>query len=446
MSTMSKTSRRQFLGQGATVAATGLALPYLVPRNVLGGEGKPTPNEQIGVGRIGFGRRAHQHPVTVDGLARVVAIADVNRDRCGKDGYQDYRKLLDRKDVDVVDITTPEFWHYLPAIHACQAGKDVYCEQPLSGTIREGRKIVEAARKYNRVFQVGEQQRSHPMDRKACELILNGRIGKVHTVLGANYPSPFYCDFPGQPVPAGIDWDMWCGPTNPIPYNQDIYIPRAKPGWMSFYPYSGGELVNWGCHGLSMVMWGLGVSETGPVEIWVEPAGQKLDPPTYNAPESRDRGNKACSQTIIHYRFANGVVLKLDGGPGSGGTFIGDKGKISVVRRGYECDPKGLDEEPLKDSDIRLYKSNYKESDGRDDGTKAHFRNFYECVKMRKQPIMDVEYGHRVATLCHLGNIARWLGRKLKWDPAKEIFPGDEEANKYLDRPKRKPYELPTQV
>ncbi len=446
MSTASKTSRRQFLGQGAAVASTGLALPYLVPRNVLGGEGKPTPNEQIGVGRIGFGRRAHQHPVTVDGLARVVAIADVNRDRCGKDGYQDYRKLLDRKDVDVVDITTPEFWHYLPAIHACQAGKDVYCEQPLSGTIREGRKIVEAARKYNRVFQVGEQQRSHPMDRKACELILNGRIGKVHTVLGHNYPSPFYCDFPGQPVPAGIDWDMWCGPTNPIPYNKDIYIPRAKPGWMSFYPYSGGELVNWGCHGLSMVMWGLGVSETGPVEIWVEPAGQKLDPPTYTAPESRKRGDEACSQMIIHYRFADGVVLKLDGGPGSGGTFIGDKGKISVVRRGYECDPKGLDEEPLKDPAIQLYKSNYSESDGRDDGTKAHFRNFYECVKTRKQPIMDVEYGHRVATLCHLGNIARWLGRSLKWDPEKEIFPGDEAANKYLDRPKRKPYELPAQV
>ena len=472
MSCSKKTSRRQFLGQGAALASTGLALPYLVPRNVLGGNGQPTPNEQIGIGRIGNGRRAAQHPVTIDGLARVVAVADVNRNRWGKDAkyhnvfgpngvfdnvdgkscYQDYRRLLDRKDIDAVDIQTPEFWHYLPAIHACQAGKDVYGEQPLAGTIREGRKIVEAVRKYNRVYQVGEQQRSHPASRKGCELILNGRIGKVHTVLGVNFASPFYCDLPAQPIPEGLDWNTWCGPTEPAAYNQDLYMARANPGWMSFYPYSGGELVNWGCHAFSMVMWGLGVSDTGPVEIWVEPEGKKIQPPLYKEPESRARGDAACSQTTIHYRFANGVVLKLSesptsvlgGGIMSGGMFIGDRGKISVLRGRYVCDPEGLDEEPLGDTAIRLPVSSDKDPDA--DGIQAHFRNFYECVKTRNRPTMDVEYGHRVATLCHLGNIARWLGRKLQWDPEKETFPGDEEANKYLDRPKRKPYELPDQV
>lgn len=461
MSSIKKTSRRQFLGQGALVASAGLALPMIVPRNVLGGDGQPTPNEQIGIGRIGNGRRANQHPVDVDNRARIVAVADVNRERCGPDGYQDYRKLLERKDVDAVEIATPEFWHYLPAIHACQAGKDVYAEQPLASTIREGRAIVEAARKYNRVYQVGEQQRSHGFVRKGCELVRNGRIGKVHTVLCPNYASSFYCDFPGQPVPEGMDWDMWCGPTEPIPYHQDIYLPRATPGWMSFYPYSGGELVNWGCHSLSPVMWGLGVSETGPVEVMIDPVGDKLDPPTYKGPESRERGDAACFHPIISYRFADGVVVKMDGGAQqlerfvvspqgmqfvamSGGTFIGDKGKISVVRCGYSCEPGGIDEEPLGDNAVRLQTSGARDLEG--DGIWAHWNNFYDCIKTRQRPVMDVEYGHRVATMCHLGNIARWLGRNLQWDPEKEIFPNDAEANNYLDRPKRKPYEIPNPV
>ena len=269
--------------------------------------------------------------------------------------------------MDVVVYATPEHWHYLPCIHACQAGKDIYGEQPLSHTIREGRVMVQAVRKYKRVFQTGEQQRSHPKTRKAVELILNGRIGKIQSIIGYNYPSPYECDFPAQPIPETLDWDRWCGPNEVVPYHTDLYLSRIPyepeptfppqpaekyavgPGWMSFRPYSGGELPNWGCHGLSMVQWALEMDNSGPVEVWVDPA-EKLEKVVYDTPEKRDRGDAACSKTIINYKYANGVVLtlsSLDPKVGGGATFIGDKGRITIFRGGYECDPKGLDEDPL---------------------------------------------------------------------------------------------------
>ena len=185
-----------------------------------------------------------------------------------------------------------------------------------------------------------------------------------------------------------------------------------------------------------MVHWALQMDNSGPVEIWVDPA-EKLEPVVYSLPETRDRGDAACSRSIINYEYANGVVLTLSSNEsrvGGGATFIGDKGRITIFRGGYECDPVGLDEEPLPADAIRVYES--------DD----HMQNFYDCVRSRKDPIMNVESGHRVATLCHLGNIARRLGRPLKWDPEKEVFPGDDEANTYLDIPRRKGYELPDQV
>jgi predicted dehydrogenase len=418
------------------------------------------------VGIIGCGRRNGQLVIGKGGqgklppTARIVAVADVNQKRAGQwaDKYKcpaftDYQELLDRKEVDVVIYATPEHWHYLPCIHAAQAGKDMYGEQPLSHTIREGRVMVNAVRKYKRVFQTGEQQRSHPLTRKAVELILNGRIGKVHTVIGYNYPSPFECNFPAQPIPEWLDWDRWCGPNEVVPYHTDLYLSRIPyqrekypaqpaekytvgPGWMSFRPYSGGELANWGCHGLSMVHWALGMDNSGPVEIWVDPA-EKLQKVIYDQPETRERGDAISSTSIINYRYANGVVLTLSGTDsrlGGGATFIGDQGKITIFREGYECDPKGLDEAPLPANAVRVYRNDH------------HMGNFFRCVRSRKDPIMDVESAHRVATLCHLGNIARWIGRPLKWDPQQEVFPGDDEANGYLDIPRRKGFELPEHV
>jgi predicted dehydrogenase len=313
--------------------------------------------------------------------------------------------------------------------------------------------MADAVRKYKRVFQVGDQQRSHPMTRKAVELILNGRIGKVQEVIGYNYPSPYQCNLPAQPIPDGLDWDRWCGPNEVVPYNTDLYLSRVPyvrehyparpaekfavgPGWMSFRPYSGGELANWGCHGLSMVQWALGMDRSGPVAVWVEPA-EKLPKVVYDNPDVRDRGDALCSRGIIHYKFANGIVLKLSGTDarlGGGATFVGDKGRITIFRGGYECDPVGLDADPLPADAIHVYRNDH------------HMGNFFKCVESRQDPIMNVENAHRVATLCHLGNIARWVGRPLKWDPEKEVFPGDDEANTYLDCPKRKGYELPEKV
>lgn len=469
MANFKNISRRKMMGHSLGAAAVGMTLtgcpksgpepgptPGPAPRR------GPGPNEKIGVGIIGCGRRNGQLQVGRGGQGeppediQIVAVSDINLPRAeqwgekyGCPAFQDYRELLDRDDVHAIMYATPEHWHYLPCIHAAQAGKDIYGEQPLSHTIREGRAMADAVRKHNVVFQTGEQQRSHPMTRHAAELIVNGRIGKIKSIIGYNYPSPFGCDFPAEPIPEGLDWDQWCGPNEVVPYNTSLYLSRLPyerewktpeeevavgPGWMSFRPYSGGELVNWGCHGLSMVQWVMQLDESGPVEVWVEP-GEALDPPVYLQPEKRTRGDDATDNTIINYRFANDVVLSLseteDRKLGGGATFIGEEGTITIIRDGYICDPVGLDEEPLPADAIRLYESN------------NHVQNFYDCVRSRKDPIMNVEAGHRVATMCHLGNIARRIGRPLEWDAVAEVFPGDDEANEYLDTPKRPGFELP---
>lgn len=468
-------SRRRFLGRACSAAAAGIALPHFIackPTTGPGGQPLPSskrvsPNDEIRVGIIGCGRRNGQLVIGKGGQgapppeARIVAVADFNQARADQwarnyraKAYQDYRALLDLKNVDVTIYATPEHWHYLPCIHACQAGKHIYGEQPLGHTIREGRRMIQAVRKYKTVFQTGEQQRSHPATRKAVELIRNGRIGKIQSIIGYNYPSAYECNFPGQPIPAGLNWDAWCGPNEVVPYHTDLYLSRIPyqreepyytppaeryavgPGWMSFRPYSGGELPNWGCHGLSMVHWALDMDLSGPVEIWVDPA-EKLEQIVYDVPEKMDRGDAATSKTIIHYKYPNGVELTLssvDPKLGGGATFIGEKGRITIFREGYECDPAGLDDDPLPSNAERVYESD------------NHMENFFACVASGIDPIMPVEAGHSVAALCHLGNIARRLGRPLKWDPEKETFPGDDEANEHLDVPKRKPYELPTEV
>lgn len=468
-------SRRRFLGRACSAAAAGIALPHFIackPTTGPGGQPLPSskrvsPNDEIRVGIIGCGRRNGQLVIGKGGQgapppeARIVAVADFNQARADQwarnyraKAYQDYRALLDLKNVDVIIYATPEHWHYLPCIHACQAGKHIYGEQPLGHTIREGRRMIQAVRKYKTVFQTGEQQRSHPATRKAVELIRNGRIGKIQSIIGYNYPSAYECNFPGQPIPAGLNWDAWCGPNEVVPYHTDLYLSRIPyqreepyytppaeryavgPGWMSFRPYSGGELPNWGCHGLSMVHWALDMDLSGPVEIWVDPA-EKLEQIVYDVPEKMDRGDAATSKTIIHYKYPNGVELTLssvDPKLGGGATFIGEKGRITIFREGYECDPAGLDDDPLPSNAERVYESD------------NHMENFFACVASGIDPIMPVEAGHSVAALCHLGNIARRLGRPLKWDPEKETFPGDDEANEHLDVPKRKPYELPTEV
>lgn len=439
MTRSSRFHRRRFLKRSGVLGAAVVATPWLIPRDVLAAGDKPGANDRIGIGGIGIGRQGSGVLRGASSQGRVVAIADVNLPRAKRSAerykavaYQDYRELLERKDVDAIVTATPDHWRALVSIHACQAGKDVYAEKPMTLTIREGRLMVQAVRKYQRVFQTGSQQRSHPANRFGCELVRNGRIGKLQKVIGHNYPSPWECGFAAQPVPAGLDWDMWCGPTEPVPYHADIYAPRAKPGWISFRPYSGGEMTGWGAHGLDQIQWALDMDESGPVEVWVE--GPKYHPPTYKEPESRARGEKACREPQIFYRYAGGVVLELGRGNPGGGIFIGEKGKIEIFRGRVTSNPADIVKEPIRDDEIRLYKST------------SHIGNWFDCMRSRKRCVADVEIGHRSATVAHLGNIARWLGRRLKWDPVKERFIDDDEANRYLDRPRRKGYELPEEV
>ena len=437
MSRKTSSSRRNFV---KNAAAAAFAAPYFIPSGVLAVDGRPGANDKIRVAGIGIGRQGGglMGQLKSQPDVQIVGIADVNLPRAeantkrfgGTVAVQDYRRLLERKDIDAIATATPDHWRAIVSIHAAQAGKDIYAEKPMTLTILEGRRMTEAVRKHGRVFQTGSQQRSMEGNRYGCELVRNGRIGKISKVVGYNYPSPWNCKLPGQPVPAGLDWDMWCGPTEPVPYNKDIYAPRAAPGWISFRPYSGGEITGWGAHGIDQVQWALGMDDTGPTEIWLE--GGKLDAPTYTEPTSRGAGEKACRLSKIHYRYANGIEFILDNGNPGGGIFYGDQGKIEIFRGRVTSNPAEIVKKPIGEDEIHLYK------------TKGHMRNWLDCIKSRKRCIADVEIGHRSATVCHLGNIARWLGRPLKWDPEKETFPGDAEANALIDRVRRKGYELPT--
>ncbi|MFV2065958.1 MAG: Gfo/Idh/MocA family protein, partial [Pirellulales bacterium] len=378
-------TRRECLGRTAAWTAAGWAAPYFIPARVLAGPGRPGANDRVGVAYIGAGRRARQL-MHLPPDATMVAVCDVLRPRAEEIAAQhgclasdDYRQLLDRKDVDAVVVATPDHWHALASLHACQAGKDVYCEKPLTLTIHEGRRLVEAARKYERVFQTGSQQRSMAANRIACELVRRGRFGKIHRVVGHNYPSPWECDFPAQKVPTGLDWDRWCGPTEPRPYHEDLFRPRAKPGWISFRPFSGGEMTGWGAHGLDQIQWALGMDASGPVEVGV--SGPKMVPPTYSVPASQQEGIAACSHPTVYFRypvppevgshdkpiektnfFPRTIEVKLGDGPPGGAIFLGDAGQITIGRGRFTVEPEELSREilaevgPIPDGEDHLQK------------------------------------------------------------------------------------------
>jgi predicted dehydrogenase len=442
-------TRRQFLQRSAGVTLAALTGPQLIPAGVLAADARPGANDRIGIGFVGIGRQgsallqaALRLPAT-----RVVAFADVNLTRARAaaqkyeaGAYQDHRRLLERQDVDAIFTATPDHWRSLVVIHACQAGKDVYAEKPLTLTIREGRLMVHAARRYGRVVQTGSQQRSQRENIVGCDLVRGGALGRITRVFAQNYPSPWECALPGQPVPDGIDWNAWCGPGPLVPFHADIYAPRANPGWISFRPWSGGEVTGWGSHGFDQIQSALGMDDSGPVELWTE--GGKFDPPIFTAPESRDRAEKICCVPRVFFRYATGTVVEMTGEPvgggvlgggiSGGGIFVGEKGKIRIDRGICRSEP----DEELAENAVRA---------GRGRGG-DHIQNWYDCIKSRQRPRADIEAGHRSATVCHLVNIARWAGRRLQWDPVREEFPGDREANAFLDRERRKGFELPETV
>jgi len=442
-------SRRSALRLLAKSGVAGVAGCSIVPRHVLGGAAAAAPSNKVRIAAIGTGSRG---PADIEGLSRfedvqVAAVCDVDLVRARqtakrfgldeKGVYQDYRPLLERKDIDAVVIASPDHWHALHAIDAARAGKDVYVEKAMTLTVVEGRAMVHAIRKYNRVLQVGSQQRSASNFHRACMLVRNGTIGKVTKVLGVNYAGPWECKLPGQPVPDSLDWDKWMGQVEPMPYNRNIQVSRSRPGWLSIRDFCGGEICGWGSHDLDQVQWALGMDESGPSEVWVE--GEPYKP--WVAEDSSRTGRFfGAKETIIHMMYPGDIHMELseDVNPNGGALFIGEKGRIRIDRGRFEVSEPEWKTVPLETMPVQLYTAS------------NHYRNFVDCIKERKKCVCDVETGHRSATVCHLGNIARWVsqqtqtvGARLKWDPIREKFRDNALANSMLDRPRRKGYELP---
>jgi predicted dehydrogenase len=382
-------------------------------------------NDRIRVGVIGAGNRSG---LLIDQLpegAEVVAIADCYlkkaEDLAAKRQarwriHQDYRRLLDDKEIDGVIIGATDHARALLSIHSCQAGKDVYAEKPLTLYVAEGRAIVKAATRYKRVFQVGSQQRSMAANQVACKFVRDGGLGQIYFVQGCNYPSAnVWTPQPGEAVPDGMDWDLWLGQTVERPYHGQIYR-----GWMGWRDYSGGEMTNWGAHGLDQIQAALGMDGTGPVEFW---------PLADSAPGA------------IAFRYANGVLVRLElpmGGLNGGAVFVGKRGRMEIVRNGLRVDPPELMKEitlPPKEEmakwDRALWQAKY------------HMQGWLEAMRTRREPLAGPETGHRSVSVAHLANITRELKRKLKWNPATERFDGDSEADARLRRPRRKKFELP---
>ncbi len=422
MNRSNRISRRRFLGRAAKAACGALAVAQVVPGGVLASAGRSGANDRIGVGYIGLGARGNHilHHLPED--ARIVAVCDVDARRVARvaDGhdyatYADYRGLLDDRDVQAVVITTPDHWHALQSIHACQAGKDVFCDKPLSLTVREGRAMVDAARRYNTMFQVGPQQRSIPVAIRACEFVRSGRLGKVREVHVTNNRTSRACELEGEPVPEGLDWDMWQGPAAARPFHRKIYSGSRQPdwfGWMAFRRWSGGMLTSWGAHGMDLMQWSLGADDAGPLEV--KPLGEGLTCP-------------------LEYTYPDDVIVRFDDAPQGGAIFVGTEGTITVACGVATYDPPELGQ-GAPPNDPSLFP-----------GAKApiHTRQWLKCVRRRHGLTCDVEIGHRTATACHVGNIARWLGRPLRWDPVEETFVGDDQANAMLSRPMRPPWQLP---
>jgi len=414
MMTETRLDRRQALGYALA--------PLFVPKTIFGA------NDRVQVGMIGAGNRGNLLIDQLPEKGRIVAAADCYFERCRQAAakrqanwklYDDYRRLLENKDVDAVIVATPDHGRVLTCIHACQAGKDIYAEKPLTVYIEEGRALVKAARKYKRVFQVGSQQRSMAMNRIACEFVRNGGLGKIKLVQGCNYTSARRIPaLPTEPVPESLNWDMWQNFTARRPYNKQLHR-----GWMGWWDYSGGEMTNWGAHGLDMIQYALGMDGTGPVEWW----------PLEDGPKDS-----------IGFRYANGVTVRLTLPPGpvmGGAVITGEKGKIEIIRNNFRTEPRGMIKDLPSREEVQKWRDEVALWQAR-----FHMENWLDCIRSRATPAADVEVGHRSVSLAHLANITRELGRKLIWDPHKERFVGDREANRKLSRPRRKGYQLPVKA
>lgn len=429
---MTRQTRRTFLKQSVLGGVIGgmTAGSY---RSVFGGQ---PPSERIRVGMIGVGNQGGPRNNMKYFLKNIVALCDLDANYLAEASAflkkeanasalmtDDYRRLLDAKDIDAVVVTVPDQWHALMTIEACEAGKDVYCEKPLTLVINEGKPMIEAARRRGRVVQTGTMQRSGLEFKLATELVQKGLVGKIKAV-NVTLPGPNWIARAGKPVPdsappEGFDFNRWLGPAPLRPYNKN----RVHYLFRFFWDYSGGQQTNFGAHHLDIAQWGLGMDESGPVSI----AGTATFNPDgwYETPDTAE----------IHYTYANGVVMtcrqKPDAkGKEQGTEFVGEKGSLFVYRGGLVANPpellKGIDLPKITGSQANF----------------SHVQDFFDCIRSRKTPVADVSIGHRSATVCHLGNIAVRTGRKIQWDPQSETIVGDAEASKWLTKEYRQPWSL----
>ena len=356
----------------------------------------------------------------------VVAACDVDRQHLngaaalfgpGCARYTDFREVMARKDIDAIICGTPDHWHAVIAAEAMRSGKDVYCEKPLTLTIDEGKRLVRVCKETGAVFQVGSQQRSDPRFRLACELVRNGRIGALQRVEAHLPKGPTGGPFASRPAPSDLDWDMWQGPVASAPYAPE----RTHGSFRWWLDYSGGMLTDWGAHHNDIAQWGMGTDATGPLSVEAIGHGPLIGQQCFSTFPEFD----------VTYTYPNNVTLVATNRGENGVHFSGSAGWIFVSRGTIRASDPKLLEEPLPAGAKRLYASN------------DHAANFVDCIRSREATVCTAEIGHRSVTVCHLGNISLRLGgRRLEWDPVREVFASDREANAMLSRPMRKPWRV----
>ena len=424
-------SRRDFLVRGAATVGAAALYPSIVPSTALGAN---APSNRITLGMIGMGLMmgGHFRGMLNRSDVQVLAVCDVDKNKRenakrtaeknyadkgvgtyrGCDAYLEYEQLVARPDIDAVFVVTPDHWHAACSLAAIKTGKHVYCQKPMTLTIREGRMMSDAYKQYGVLFQVGSQQRSERAFSKACEIVRNGWIGKVHTIyarLGQFAPP---ATLPEQPIPEGFDYDRWLGPTPWYPYNEERVKGNYGGGWRRFWEYGSRKNGDWGAHHFDIIQWALGMDDSGPV---------KFVPKGWNGTEYQ-----------THY-YADGTTVLRDHDTWGGHMiqFIGTEGQVMVSRGDrLDTDPVELAGAPLLPSETHLYES------------RDHEGNWLDCIRTRRKTICDVEIGHRTATICHLSGIAERLGRPIGWDPVEEKILDDPAADRWYDRPRRAPYFL----
>ncbi len=447
---MKNNNRRDFLKKTGLTVSGLITAPTIIPASALGKNGFVAPSDRINLAFIGAGNQAENDSrgFLQDERVQITTICDVNKrsdgywdgkvagrefimemvdqaygEKYGKkykstEGYEDFREVLELKDVDAVEIVTPDHWHAIPVMMAAAAKKDIYRQKPLALTVAEGRAMSDAVKHHKVIFQTGSQQRSNQHFRRVCELVRNGKIGKLHTVV---------CGLPGGtpdfgktanltetvPVPDGFNYDLWLGPAPEAPYSPC----RTHVNFRWVLDYSGGMVTDWGGHHPDIAQWGMDTEYTGPLKIQ-NAKSIWSDHPIYNT----------ATEFYFEAIYPNDLTLIVQSGADFGVTFKGTEGEVWATRNNHKVFPASLEKVEIGPNETQLYKSD------------NHYRNFIDCVISREEPIAPVEVAHRSISIAHLGNIAMMLDQDLEWDPEKEKFKDNFAANQLLSRPMREPW------